>query len=159
MGDNALTSENALSHNNLRAHSPQTAGDSRPQPDTPIGLEESWRNANSCARCRSLAAPSRRSLTEQGHTPINHERMFVEADPEPKTHVTCGMTHPIIVRWLEHRQVRRPHAQPMIGGRDLPIHPLAYLGPVIPAWSASQTYVELAGTVDLTVFPARRAER
>jgi hypothetical protein len=36
MGDNALTSENALSHNNLRAHSPQTAGDSRPQPDTPI---------------------------------------------------------------------------------------------------------------------------
>src|SRR5665811_1961662 len=53
MGDNALTSENALSHNNLRAHSPQTAGDSRPQPDTPIGLEESWRNANSCARCRS----------------------------------------------------------------------------------------------------------
>jgi hypothetical protein len=42
-----------LSHNNLRAHSPQTAGDSRPQPDTPIGLEESWRNANSCARCRS----------------------------------------------------------------------------------------------------------
>ena len=70
--------------------------------------------------------------------------MFVEADPEPKTHVTCGMTHPIIVRWLEHRQVRRPHAQPMIGGRDLPIHPLAYLGPVIPAWSASQTYVELA---------------
>ena len=53
MGDNALTSENALSHNNLRAHSPQTAGDNRPQPDTPIGLEESWRNANSCARCRS----------------------------------------------------------------------------------------------------------
>src|SRR5665647_2977714 len=115
MGDNALTSEDAPSIDNLRAHSPQTAGDSRPQPDTPIGLEESWRNANSCARCRSLAAPSRRSLTEQGHTPINHERMFVEAD-----------------------------AQPMIGGRDLPIHPLAYLGPVIPAWSASQTYVELA---------------
>jgi hypothetical protein len=38
MGDNALTSENALSHNNLRAHSPQTAGDSRLQPDTPIGF-------------------------------------------------------------------------------------------------------------------------
>src|SRR5450759_5045942 len=53
MGDNALTSENVPSIDNLRAHSPQTAGDSRPQPDTPIGLEESWRNANSCARCRS----------------------------------------------------------------------------------------------------------
>src|SRR5664279_3080945 len=59
MGDNALTSEDAPSIDNLRAHSPQTAGDSRPQPDTPIGLEESWRNANSCARCRSPAAPSR----------------------------------------------------------------------------------------------------
>src|SRR5450759_1835653 len=53
MGGKPVTSDNALSHNNLRAHSPQTAGDSRPQPDTPIGLEESWRNANSCARCRS----------------------------------------------------------------------------------------------------------
>src|SRR5674476_863097 len=53
MGDNALTSENVPSIDNLRAHSPQTAGDSRPQPDTPIGLKESWRNANSCARCRS----------------------------------------------------------------------------------------------------------
>src|SRR5665811_1634777 len=67
MGDNALTSENALSHNNLRAHSPQTAGDSRPQPDTPIGLEESWRNANSCARCRSpgCAVPYEDPATER----------------------------------------------------------------------------------------------
>jgi hypothetical protein len=53
MGDNALTSENVPSIDNLRVHSPQTAGDTRPQPDTPIGLEKSWRNANSCARCRS----------------------------------------------------------------------------------------------------------
>src|SRR5450759_665761 len=40
---------------------------------------------------RSQASVSAgRSLTEQGHTPIKHERMFVEADPERKTHVTRG---------------------------------------------------------------------
>src|SRR5450759_1050852 len=67
MGGKPVTSDNALSHNNLRAHSPQTAGDSRPQPDTPIGLEESWRNANSCARCRSpgCAVPYEDPATER----------------------------------------------------------------------------------------------
>jgi len=34
MGDNALTSENVPSIDNLRAHSPQIADDNRPQPDT-----------------------------------------------------------------------------------------------------------------------------
>jgi hypothetical protein len=38
MGDNALTSENALSHNNLRAYSPQTTGGSRLHPDTVTAL-------------------------------------------------------------------------------------------------------------------------
>ena len=40
------------------------------------------------------------SLTEQGHTPIKHERMFVEADPERKSHVTRGgMTRFLAVDW------------------------------------------------------------
>ena len=35
MDGKALTSDNALAPDNFRAHSPQTTGDSRPQPDTP----------------------------------------------------------------------------------------------------------------------------
>ena len=50
MSGKPVTSQNVPSIDNFRAYSPHTAGDSRPQPDTPIGLEESWRNANSCAR-------------------------------------------------------------------------------------------------------------
>ena len=45
MGDNALTSENALSPNNFRAYSPQTADHSRLQPDTAASNPRSRRRA------------------------------------------------------------------------------------------------------------------
>jgi len=41
MGDNALTSENVSPPDNFRAYSPQTAGDSRRQPDTPASNSRS----------------------------------------------------------------------------------------------------------------------
>jgi hypothetical protein len=45
----------------------------------------------------------------------------------------------------------------MIGGMDLHIHPLADLGPVIPAWSCSQQLVAQRWAV-VTKTPNRSAD-
>src|SRR5665647_3547697 len=45
-----------LSYNNFRAYSPQVTSDSRLQPDTPVGLEQSLDERRSCGRYGSPTA-------------------------------------------------------------------------------------------------------
>ena len=65
MGGKAMTSRNACPRNNFRAYSPQTAGDSRPQPDTPMGLRSLGATQKGVPAVDPLPAPSR--MTSRGH--------------------------------------------------------------------------------------------
>jgi len=62
MGDKAVTSENVPSIDNLRAHSPQIPGDSRPQPDTRKGLRSLGGTQIAVPAADPLPAPSRMTI-------------------------------------------------------------------------------------------------
>src|SRR5665811_1835977 len=96
VGDNALTSENVPSIDNLRAHSPQTAGDSRPQPDTPIGLEESLGAQIAVPAVDPLAEPSRMRIGGQ-----RSHCMALRYSPPMKAAVHTRYGRPDVVRISE----------------------------------------------------------